>query len=305
MRYEIAHLTPQQLEESTRHIGGSKAGAIFGFNEFMSRWHLWLIMTGQMEPDDISERQPVIWGNYLEPAIAANFADEMGVRVQRINTTWRHKDYPWMVSHPDRRIAKSRAIMQIKNVGIGQAHKWGRGGTREIPDNVLCQVQHEMATSNGSIDLCFVVALIGGNERRIYEIPRDDEFITEMIEGEAEFMAMVVNRIHPGIDFDNPNTMDLLKRMYPGTNGQIVDLPPQFEEIHRRLKKVGEVSKKLEDYEKSLKSRLLAYIGQNSAGRLEDGSMYRRRPVPAGAPYTATKAAYVDFRHINAPRIDR
>lgn len=67
----------------TMGIGGSDAGTIVGDNPWKSPYALWLEKTGQLVPEDISDKDPVYWGTTLEDVVAKEFTKRTGKRVQR------------------------------------------------------------------------------------------------------------------------------------------------------------------------------------------------------------------------------
>lgn len=292
-------LTTKQLKDLREGIGGSEAGTVCGLNQFKSAYQLWLEKTGQLEPDDISEKPSVVAGNYFEPAIAKWFSDTHEVKLERINTTWRNKQYPFILSHPDRRVLNAKAIAEIKFVTFRMAHLWGPTGTDQIPDIVMCQAQHQMFTSNGNVDLCYVIAVLECADWRVYPIERDNAFIQDLVEVEREFKDRVDQRINPGIDFENPKVIEVLQRLYPNTNGEIIKLTDIYETYTARYKRLGEVGNRIDKEQKSIKARMLDAIGPNYAGELPDGSLWRRK-------WTEKKAqeptAYMELRHVKAPK---
>ena len=84
MAYKII-LTAKQGEDRNKWlavrnqgIGGSDAGTILGLNPYKKPYELWLEKTGAKEPEDISEKEAVKAGVYLEPVIAQWYTDETG-----------------------------------------------------------------------------------------------------------------------------------------------------------------------------------------------------------------------------------
>ena len=78
-------------------LGASDAAAAIGVSPYKSRFSLWAEKTGQVEPPDLSEKEAVQWGNYLQPRIAEVYADKTGriVRQNRADVARHHPDHPW------------------------------------------------------------------------------------------------------------------------------------------------------------------------------------------------------------------
>ena len=67
-------LTPAQI--AARKIGGSSAGTILGINKYRTRHQEYLRMTGQEEPEDLSQNIHIHTGNLLESIIAEILHDQ-------------------------------------------------------------------------------------------------------------------------------------------------------------------------------------------------------------------------------------
>ena len=57
-------------------IGGSEVATICGLNKWESAYTLWAKKTHRIEAPDLSGREPIEWGNRLEPVIIDKFADD-------------------------------------------------------------------------------------------------------------------------------------------------------------------------------------------------------------------------------------
>ena len=118
MAYKII-LTAKQGEDRNKWllvrnkgIGGSDAGAILGLNPYKKPYKLWLEKTGAKEPEDISEKEEVKSGVYLEPAVAQWFTDETGKKVQR-KGTMQSIEYPFMIANIDRWVVGENAGLDV------------------------------------------------------------------------------------------------------------------------------------------------------------------------------------------------
>lgn len=134
------------LEARGYRIGGSDASAVLGMNPYKSTTDLWLEKTGQVKPEDISEKPCVRYGTQAEAHLRALFEmDFPGYRVEYAeNNLWTNARYPWAhasldgwMTDPDGR----KGILEIKTTEILQSmqrEKWNH----KIPDNYYIQVLH-------------------------------------------------------------------------------------------------------------------------------------------------------------------
>lgn len=173
-------------------LGGSDASIILGLNPFKNRVELWEEKTGAKVPPDLSDIEKIKWGVLLEDIIAKEYADRTGKRVRNVNRTYRHKDFPFLQGHIDKKIEGLNAGVEIKNVGLRQAKYW----MKQPPIYYEYQVLHYLAITG--FDYFDVVALVGGQELMIHTIRRDEEKINELVRKEVEFWnEYVLKKVPP------------------------------------------------------------------------------------------------------------
>lgn len=173
------------------HIGGSACASALGESPFKTRLMLYKEMIGEVEPEDISNKPAVYWGNRLESVIADEFALRTGKAIKVVEDTIYHPAFEYMIAHLDRGIVGELALLECKTAGASGARFWGPdgGGKGDIPHHYYLQVMHYMAVTG--FERAYVAVLIGGNDFRMYLIERDENEIARIIAGESEFMEMV------------------------------------------------------------------------------------------------------------------
>lgn len=134
------------LQKRTGRIGGSDASAILGMNPYRTNVELWQIKTGQLIPEDISEKPYVKYGTEAEEHLRELFKldfPEYQVFYEE-NNMWLNDRFPfahasldgWLVDQEGR-----KGIWECKTTNILQSmqkEKWkGR-----IPDNYYIQLLH-------------------------------------------------------------------------------------------------------------------------------------------------------------------
>jgi putative phage-type endonuclease len=215
-------LTTEQLEARKAGIGGSDVASIVGISPWKSKHQLYLEKRGEIE-EEVLDSEIIHFGNVLEDVVAQEYARRNDVKVQRRNDMIKHEKYPWMLANIDRKVVGRKKGLECKTADKFTRGKWGEDGSDDVPDHYRTQSEHYMiVTGLPEWDLA---VLIGGNEYRQYHLQQDKELSEMIIEQEAIFWDAVKKGIPPLMDYDHPGTLDLLKRVYPGTNGKTIQMP--------------------------------------------------------------------------------
>lgn len=134
------------LDARGNTIGGSDASAIVGMNPYKTNEQLWLEKTGQIIPEDISEKPYVKYGTEAEPLLRELFKlDFPQYQVfYEENNLFHNKKYPWAHYSADGWLLDEngrKGILEIKTTEILQSmqkEKWNQ----RIPDNYYIQCLH-------------------------------------------------------------------------------------------------------------------------------------------------------------------
>lgn len=134
------------LKARTYGIGGSDAAAVLGLNPFKTNTTLYEEKTGQIIPEDISDKPYVRYGTMAEPLIRELFAlDYPEYRVEyHENRILRSNKYPFMQASLDGELTDPdgrRGILEIKTSNIMDGRMFDRWKD-QIPDNYYIQVLH-------------------------------------------------------------------------------------------------------------------------------------------------------------------
>ena len=173
------------LQIRSTGIGSSDAAAAIGLSSYKCSLSLWLEKTGRQPPEDLSEKEAVVWGTVMEPVLAKMYAERTGRKVRRVNAVLQHPEHPFMLANLDREVITENGtgVLEIKTAGFYSAQLWDDG----VPVAYQCQVLHQLAvTGHAWAD---VAVLIAGQEFRIYRIERDDDKIADLIQREAQFWS--------------------------------------------------------------------------------------------------------------------
>lgn len=305
-------------------IGASEAAAAVGASEFRTPFEIAerkLGLASDDDDDNYRRKMKMAMGHVMEPVTAARFAEFTGLNVQNYNFMLAHPDHPFMTANIDRRIVgvtdaqyawlellmgrtvKGPGVAELKNVEF--AKDWGKpdnvhttGGlctTGEVPEDYFIQVQQQLAVTG--YEWGFLVVTIAGWETRWYPILRDDELIDDLIALEGDLWAAIQRGELPDIDVEHPKALDLLKRLYPGTDGSMVDLA-ELEHWRKVEQQAKEEIKALETTAKVARARILKAMGDAAVATFSDDQVMRRKVVKRKA-YTVEvgESEYVDIRY--------
>lgn len=273
-------------------IGGSDAATACGLNPWHQPYELYLEKTQPVTDEAPSEA--AYFGSLLEDLIAQEYAKRTNQKVRRVNQLLRSMQWPWMLANPDRVLVQQKKGLECKATGhLFNKDAWGEPGTDEVPEYYLIQCQHYMAVTG--FDLFDLAVLIAGNRFEIYTIKRDDELILDLVQTEENFWEYIKTKTPPPMNFENPNTEALLKKLYPGTNGRAKVLSEEAQHYAIVERRADEGIKRLTAIQKEARSHLLADMGESTYGILNDGTGYVRSQRHRKA-YTVSETDYVELR---------
>jgi putative phage-type endonuclease len=226
------------LQWRKKGIGGSDVAAIAGLSKYKSPVGVWLEKTGQLEPEEAGEA--AYFGNLLEPIVAHVFAERTGKRVRNKHAMLQHSKYPWMIANLDREVVGEKAFLECKTASEYLKKDWEE---EKIPDAYMLQIQHYLAVTN--LPFCYIAAIIGGNKFQYKPVERDNELIDYIVTIEHDFWQMVQNGTPPEVD-GTEASIELLKRLFPHSDGNEILLPDDAETL---LRQYDEAKENMEHWE--------------------------------------------------------
>jgi len=236
------------LDWRRKGIGGSDVAAICGMSRYSSPVEVYLDKLGELPP--LEDNPKMKAGRMLEPTIAEWFADETGLKVQRQNSMFQHKDHPFMLANIDRWLPGQNAGLEIKNTSEYCRDDWS--GT-QAPTEYVLQCNHYMAVTGA--ERWFIAVLIGGWDFQWKVIERDDDLIQNLITIESEFWKHnVLAKIPPAFSYQDT---DYLKETYKDSIADSsVDLPEEAYPIMESLNEARKALKAAEIAEETAKNRI-------------------------------------------------
>jgi hypothetical protein len=172
---------------------------------------------------------------------------------------------------------------------------WGDAGTDQVPEHYLIQCQHGMMVTG--LPVCDLAVLIGGQDFRLYIIPADAGLQAAMLDALTEFWAHVTKGTRPPLDLKAPGAIAVLKRLYPGTNGQVIRATASIEGWRSKLEEAKAAGKAAGSIEAEAKAALLDFMGEASVLKFADGRGFRRAKVERKG-YVVEPTSYIDARFI-------
>ena len=185
------------FERRLEGFGSSEAAAAVGISRWRSTRALVEDKGRRIIPDpDAPQRLRLRLGQELEPILREHawekaverFGDQP--RSRATSHLYRMPGYPFITANVDGFIGD--ALLEIKTDEFGY-EAWGDEDgdyLRVIPPFYLVQVQHALAATGRLRGLLFVQ--IGLHEQKLYEIPRDEDYIADLVETEATLWAVVL-----------------------------------------------------------------------------------------------------------------
>ena len=251
-------------------IGGSDVAAVLGLSKYKSPLDVYKDKIGETADGDQS--QAAYWGTKLEDIVAKEFQERTGLKVQRVNKQLSREE--WMHANIDRavvnhaisgtvriqgeakqaetgRLLTTDAILECKTASSYIADQWGPSQEEEIVSGKIVsdhkipiyyetQVQWYLGVTGASV--CFVAALLGGQDFRIYLVQRDNEVITALQDQcRAFWFENVLKRIPP-----EPHTAEEVQKLFAKDDGEMVEATNEVAADIGELRNLTEQVKALE-----------------------------------------------------------
>lgn len=198
------------LKERKKGIGASEASCILGLNHWKTNVDLWKEKTGQVEPENIDDKECVFYGKKAEQNIRALFEldypqfdieyDEFGMIANRPNE-------PWLFATLDGHIIddERNGVLEIKTTTIQQSSQWQQWN-EQVPDYYYVQVLHQLlATGYDFSVLRADIRYYKKDELRhtmrdyVFEREELSDDLEYLLEKEIEFKRCIDKKIQPNL----------------------------------------------------------------------------------------------------------
>lgn len=237
----------QWLEARKGGLGSSDAAPAFGISPYKGAMELWLEKTGQVVPDDISDKEPVWWGTECEHLIAKRFAMKTELEVIDPGCMLISRHFgPRLRTNIDRFYIDFDGELGILECKMADSHLEGDWSDDLAPPWYQIQVAQQAAVAG--VYRAKIACLIGGNNFQIRTLDLD----RELVDGIAEQLLAwwerhVIGGEAPPVD-GLQSTTDVLTKLYGKANADTsIELDPtvalevaRYHEAHARLKQAEE-----------------------------------------------------------------
>lgn len=271
------------------YCGGTDIGAIVGLHPWKSALDVWAEKCRGITV----ETTPVMRaGQVLErPILEDLYAAPRGIELAYPGTL-RHPVETWIAATPDAIEVELAVDVQCKLVGRGQFARWGDeiDGADAIPPEVLAQIQWEILVADAVAGRA--VALLG-TELRVYDVPRDDAFLADLIEiGRAWWRRHVIGDEMPEV---TAASRDTLRRLFPRATGAILTMREDVRDLALDYCRARDRAQIAADEREAAAARLCAAIGdadgfeapdlkvtwKEQRGRIGYGELVKSLRIPA------------------------
>jgi putative phage-type endonuclease len=265
-------LTPKQLIERRKGIGGSDAAAVCGLSPWKTPIDVYYEKIADGLPED-NETPAMRRGTILEPAIRQMYAEETGRSVVTLTEPVVHSSLRFVRANLDG-LASNDIVLECKTARTKNG--WGEPGSSDIPVAYLCQVQHNMLAARKH--RCDVAVLFGDFEFAIYPIEADPAFQGLLMDEEMAFWKCVVRREPP-----DPITGADIEKRWPRSVVQSVAATSADIDAAVTLSQMRAAIKELECCEEQAATILKASI-KDAEGLSVDGDLLCTWKSVAGNP---------------------
>jgi putative phage-type endonuclease len=253
-------------------IGGSDAPVLMGLDPTNGPLSLYVDKMGLELDVDNTPHEAAYWGRTLEAIVAEEFALRSGLRIAKPDRVFRHREHPWMLGTVDRLVYDPKhpryegvfevpgGILEVKTTSVRREHLWEDG----VPPVPYAQLQHYLAVTglgNG-----FVAVLIGGQQFRWYEVPRNEAYIVELIEREEKFWQYIERQEPPPIDGTDAATAIVNRRYSEAIAEASVDVDDEVATLVQRLHEVKIGGKSFEKEQAEIENRIKVALGHAEYG---------------------------------------
>lgn len=250
----------QNLGDRTKYIGGSDCAGILGMSRWKTPLQVWAEKTGQVPEKDISQQTNVKLGIALEDTVAQFFTEETGKKLRRVNKTLVHPKYDFIRANIDRDVVGEDAIMECKTAAAWKGKEWG--GT-DIPQEYLLQCYHYLAVTGAS--KCYIAVLIGNQDFKWKEIPRDEKVIEAIIAKEVAFWNDFVLTKQMPANIKAADG-DVLFHLFPSETDDTIEIGDEVDRLADSIEALESDSRVINDQIDTSKNKLKALLQTHSKG---------------------------------------
>ena len=248
------------LKLRKKGIGGSDASSILNLNPYRSSVNVYMEKID--ENIEIKSNMKMILGEKLEEFVAKEFCKQTGKKVRNLNGILRNHKYPYAIANLDKVVVSENAFLECVVTNSYLKKEW----SQEVPIHYQIQSYHYMAVTGASH--CYVCALIGNEEIKIYKLDRDQELIDYIMEKEEEFWKKYILGDDIPLPDGSEDYSKFLKNRYKNIEKKPLNLfiesnkLSKLDTLNDMLKEIKlEKSKIEQEIQQEMKDHEVAFIG--------------------------------------------
>jgi len=211
------------LHPTRGYIGGGTIAGVLGLSPFKTPLDEYLQIVNELQDEITPEKMRFFKRRKaLEPFAAECFEEAMGLRIIRRNERYQDATFSWAKAEVDFEV-EGGGNGETKTVHPNAVKDWGDPETEEPPLYVTAQAMWGMGVHPAPH--CYVHALVGLDDDRIYRIERDDDLIADIRAKALSFWThyVLARRMPP------PTSVEDLLRLYPRSSGRAVEASTEIQ----------------------------------------------------------------------------
>jgi predicted phage-related endonuclease len=224
-----------------------------------------LIKQGKLEREEISHLENVRMGHVMQPVIGRLAQDRLQMELKDADYAMTHPKETWLRSHFDFISADGTALVEAKNYGSHQSKKFDEDAGI-MPDADRIQCIHE-ATVHG-VSTVYLAVLLGGQELKVIKVDVTPDMMLEHVQWCAKWWGFVASDTQP-----DPETVEQCKMSWPVSESLYALANADLETYCGQLALASRQRKDLEDYEDSLKLKIMKFMGSRDVLATMDGNV--------------------------------
>jgi len=239
------------LSKRAQNINSTDVSALFGLSKYMTPYELFHKKKNKTI-DEISNPR-MIYGSLLEGGILELFNHFEGKEATPMKSYVEVEELR-IGSSFDAVIESENALVEIKNVD--QFIFKSEWIDDEAPYHIELQVQHQMLVSGYSS--CYLVALVGGNDLKVFKRVADANIQQAIIDKVKEFWLNVEAGNEPEIDFTKDH--EFIKSLYQESDGSVIVTDDLFP-LAQKYKDFAKMEAEAKEQKEAIKAEILTKIG--------------------------------------------
>ena len=219
-------------------------------------------------------------GHYLEPAIAAWFADQHPDWTVTTTGTFAHATDPRLVAAADRLVAHPDGHTELLECkSAGDLEHYGDPLTDDIPVGYRAQVMWQLLVTG--LRRCHVAVILPFLEFRPFVVDFDEAEAAYLIGEARQFLGSLEANVPPDLD-GHKATYEAVRQLHPDIADERVDTPA---ELAVAYVEAVEACRRAEAAKREASARLVDHMGSAKAAYFGGVCIARRQAKRDGVPF--------------------